>query len=866
MAGKYLYGNLNQETVRSTYGGSTTDSVKVTVDNDNMVISADVIWDAALGELSGKAYPGDKGARNYTLILQLTEDLENEIKTASESRSGLTNKVEAINIDVNKRLTALTSELTALSSTSTENDNEMFTKLAAETQRALRAEADLLELINNEQSKRAAEDTKLSSSIQSLLTANSNNQSVIEKLIADEEARATAAEKQLSTELDQLSTKLNNLGSSLRSEISSLAENIDDDYTLQQDALSAEATEREKADAKLAEQLTDAEDVATKRLDALDRQVSQHQIDISTAQTDIVVLNSKVRTNTSELADIRNDLKTTNEELDNAKKSTALGNSILQQKLDQTNETLSTLSERIDENQTSVDAEFENVRAAITNAAKDAKSDLDEAVSIINNDLASTAKTLSAQDEQLEQQIQDSVENLTAADVEIEAHISAVNELVVAAQERIEVLETARESIESRLDTLEGADGGESYSEQINNINTVLLTVDEQIKQLTTELSDVQTYIDVLSKSIEDNETAASSNEALIEKNTTAIAESIIRITACEKALTIVNDAITKLEARVDILESDIVVINSNIAEIHEQLISLNKELNSVTLLAKEVERQDNEHSAILTSHSTQLNEHEVKLIQIEAMQEVQEEDIQQTKDDLNALRVNLVVEQTARGNAISVIRGALEDEIRRATSAEKVLTADVANNGKRITDVYDDLVTLLNKEVNNLKITDERLYELVAAIDIDSVKTQLNDLLNDYSQFKSATNNNISGLETSLRLTETRLQTQIDNIDVNKNSISKLPNDGSELTAYTQLGEETGVTLVTSNSIPESIVLRDSDGNIHIPANSESTAEDIAVSKSYVEKLVKDLLKDVDIDVDSFTFDFIEGGNAPVD
>ena len=64
MSKKYLYGNLNQDVVRATYGGSASDSLIINVDNDNMVISGEVIWDGAIGEIAHKAYPGNKGAEN----------------------------------------------------------------------------------------------------------------------------------------------------------------------------------------------------------------------------------------------------------------------------------------------------------------------------------------------------------------------------------------------------------------------------------------------------------------------------------------------------------------------------------------------------------------------------------------------------------------------------------------------------------------------------------------------------------------------------------------------------------------------------------------------------------------------------------
>lgn len=866
MAGKYLYGNLNQETVRPTYGGSTTDSVKVTVDNDTMIISADVIWDAALGEIAGKAYPGDSGARDYKLIQQLTEDLENEIKTASESRTNLSSKVEAINIDVNKKLTQLTNALTALSTSTSETDNEMLAKCAAETQRALGAEADLLELITNESKLRDEEDADLEKLINSLKTSNTTNQSQLQQLIADEATRAQEAEKNLAEDIKKLSATVTNTAEVLRGEIEKLADNASVDAVTFEAALAAEAKAREDADKALETKF----DTKTAKLDST---IEHVETSVSTLQADVIKLDSadtallnKLTAAQSDIKDLRKDLTTAKEEIDNAKKSTALGNSLLQSKLDQTNEDVADLEGKLNTAVDDLTFAIANVTKDVDTTTKVAHKELTDTSKQLSDELAQKVTELQASDTATKTYTDDQVEAVKEEVTNVQSSLTATQELVTDLQTRVVVLEAARGTIEARLDSLEGADGGENYAQQIANINTVLLTVQNNIKTIDIELESVSKSVISLNDKLVTNETADAELATTVETNTTAIADAVIRIVACEKAVLLINNSIATLEDRIATLETDISDIITDIANLQTQLGELNKQLNNVTLLAEEVREQDAKHDKQLDAHETRLLALESEVVQQDVIIEQIAEDTADVQADVDAVRTNLVIEQKARSSAIAIIRGALEDEIRRATAAEERLVDDIANNSTRITNCYNDLVELIDNYVTDLKIKDQQLYNAIAAIDIKTVKSQLTTLTSDFTIFKAETTANIEAVNTSIRVTEAKLQTQIDSIDVNKNSISKVPNDGSELTVYSQLGEETFVKLAAVEPIQDSIVVRDENGNIHISSDKTKITDDTAVSKSYVESLVKDLLKDVDIDVDACTFDFIEGGKAPVE
>ena len=161
MAKEYLYGKLNQETVRPNYGGSTTDSLIINVDNDKMVISGEVKWDAALGEVAHRAYPGDKGSRNYFKILELSAQLEEEISRAEKSRLSVESKVGELEKTVKTLNTSLTNEIRTEAALASEADRIIIEQCKAESERALKAESDLISALKQEVLSRESADTDL---------------------------------------------------------------------------------------------------------------------------------------------------------------------------------------------------------------------------------------------------------------------------------------------------------------------------------------------------------------------------------------------------------------------------------------------------------------------------------------------------------------------------------------------------------------------------------------------------------------------------------------------------------------------------------------------------------------------------------
>lgn len=86
---------LKAETT-TVYSGKSTSSLDIIVDNDEHTISGNVIWDDFIGESYSKAYPGELGARNYNLICELTQKVNNELDSAASLKQQLVQRVTAL--------------------------------------------------------------------------------------------------------------------------------------------------------------------------------------------------------------------------------------------------------------------------------------------------------------------------------------------------------------------------------------------------------------------------------------------------------------------------------------------------------------------------------------------------------------------------------------------------------------------------------------------------------------------------------------------------------------------------------------------------------------------------------------------------
>ena len=214
MAGKSLIGELNNAASRTRYTGSTTDSVRITVDNSNMTIRGDVIWTDALGEIASRAYPGDKGARNYQKIRELTAKLDNELAQASKFRSSSTTELKTIANMLGELQSALEDEICRAK----QEENELHAKTTREIDRSITTDNELFRRIQDESSARKKSGAELVSMI------NATNLD-----ITHESERAQETEFLLNERIQDVEDHLRLEDSFLQRQISELITKVDTD-------------------------------------------------------------------------------------------------------------------------------------------------------------------------------------------------------------------------------------------------------------------------------------------------------------------------------------------------------------------------------------------------------------------------------------------------------------------------------------------------------------------------------------------------------------------------------------------------------------------------------------------------------------
>ena len=244
MSKKYLHGNLNLDYISPHYEGLTSDSVIITVDNSNKTIKGDVIWDDAIGELAHKAYPGDKGARNYNLIVELTKKLDNEIEDAVYHRKSLNSAISILEDYVSKTVNELSAAVEKEIDRSSSVDVKLEAALQTELQRALQAEEELLQKLNAEVSSLKVADnslqsklnlivTELSSQIEVISTTLnqelsnlSNSNGNLQSLVATETERAKKAEENIQSTLDSEISRFQDITTNLDTKLEEINESL----------------------------------------------------------------------------------------------------------------------------------------------------------------------------------------------------------------------------------------------------------------------------------------------------------------------------------------------------------------------------------------------------------------------------------------------------------------------------------------------------------------------------------------------------------------------------------------------------------------------------------------------------------------
>lgn len=919
MAKKYLYGTLNQDTVRPNYGGSTTDSLVINVDNNNMIISGEVKWDAAIGELAHKAYPGDKGARNYAKILELTAILEEEVVRASKSRASVESKVGELEKSFNILDNSLTVALRAAVANAADSDSTILDKCIAEAERALRAEANILSQLSKEVKERTSVDAELIKRLDNLSGLSSDSLDQVRALIVDEGVRAQEAEDSLQNNLDAETLRALNVEQALQQSLSSLGQNIATNQQKVDIALAEETRARIVADDAITDLIeiesVRAQEVETDLLhdigtlqesivvlktavefleqNVISNSTDQLKAEIESVQDDIVNLEKELSQGIQQIAtDVKrleqlhlDDKKTLETELEEIDHSISLNTDLvskLSEKLEDINKHLSTLDVAIHDAQTATAHEIAQRQTADSELEKSIQA-VDKELDIVNKQLLSSTQSAADKIATIENSIQvidgsikeicSSVTDLHTTDVVTQEELTQLNKQLKTVYNNIDGLQTA-------LDTeIERAKLAEQICtnavEELKIVDSVHTT---QISSITESIISLTTLVQDLSNEIASNNQRDVVNEATVAELSGAVEtlkeqlinQSTIYAGVVEEIiddLHSVNDKVELTFSGIDNMRLSIDIINNKlqelssayetiareVARVDEAVVDTNERISGVQdQLHTTTSRIDNtlaDHQAALTKHDVSTHQHDVDIANLQdAVKKLQIDDalLEQKIVDVNNERI---IDSELHNAHYKELVSRIEQEIKRAVAADASLLADTNRNSGRITSLQLDLTNVISKYVQELKQADEQLDE---KIDHEHTVAE---------EYKEKLLDKIEEVNSDSLQRDDALQAQIDILTTNKNSVPLIENEGNMPEVYAQQGDKTFTIKAERTVVPNAIVRRDSAGNILLSNNLDGFTTHSAVSKLFVDNIISELRKEISF----MSFDFIDGGNAPI-
>ena len=374
---KFLYGQLNQpDSSSANYGGVTTDTAKVTVDNQNRTIRADVLWNAFTGETSDKAYPGDKGARNYQKIIELQSKLNEENLRFIGYKDSIEAQLAKISNDLNKLTIESKQAIQTESNRSKLFDDDIYAKLKSEIDRATKAENDLLTQLLKATSdwKKVTED--IQSQIQALDGVSSDVVESIQTDLSEEIERSKKADAELSIRLTEESERAKEAESLITEKLIQTTLTEKQNHADVINALENEITLREttvhdtnvridqeverslKVESDLTELLrTQNKSLSYQRqtLDDLTVQFTDHEERINSVETrtadleiEIDELTKTVSKNSSDLNEVLTQVGAVGKRVEASEKQLNQISNTLERTIDSTNTSLDVLTKRVD--------------------------------------------------------------------------------------------------------------------------------------------------------------------------------------------------------------------------------------------------------------------------------------------------------------------------------------------------------------------------------------------------------------------------------------------------------------------------------------------------------------------------------------
>ena len=234
-----------------------------------------------------------------------------------------------------------------------------------------------------------------------------------------------------------------------------------------------------------------------------------------------------------------------------------------------------------------------------------------------------------------------------------------------------------------------------------------------------------------------------------------------------------------------------------------------------------------------------------------------------------------------------------IDTETIRAQSAESQLETNitdvtsVVNENKNLIKQNESTINEVKTSVDNLSHQvhrdEEKLDKLQEKVDtigsiggeVSVIKDQLDqvkqDLATETTRATDAEKTINDKLDSTIESTDKKLQELADQVVSLDGAVKIVPNENIEQ-LYGQLGEDVVLQNLDVEAIANSVVKRDSNGNVIVPVNGLTNTS--AVPKSIMDEalatlsatLTTQMDRAIKNAVDSMQFDFIDGGMAPVD
>lgn len=234
-----------------------------------------------------------------------------------------------------------------------------------------------------------------------------------------------------------------------------------------------------------------------------------------------------------------------------------------------------------------------------------------------------------------------------------------------------------------------------------------------------------------------------------------------------------------------------------------------------------------------------------------------------------------------------------IDTEKSRAQGAEAQLetrindiTAVVNENKKSIesNEAYiDEVKTSVDNLSHQVHFDEEKLDKLQETVDsissiggdVSVIQEQVNqvkqDLATETTRATDAEKTINDKLDSTIESTDKKLQELADQVVSLDGAVKIVPNENIEQ-LYGQVGEDVVLQNLDVEAIANSVVKRDSNGNIIVPVNGLTNTS--AVPKSIMDEalatlsltLTTQMDRAIKNALDSMQFDFIDGGMAPVD